>query len=483
MFRRYMYINQMRHQYKIYIITAVICFVALVFTQFLLLYNTYELLNDRYSMEKEYDIHQLYTRSIANDLFFPGGENILHAHVDTALPRLQQLYKTDSAAFAQYASALSYRVLLELHKAATDNQVFDSICHLLKIKEQMTYTILVHELAVTFDGKKYLPLYKPSTMRPLLPAGMQSNIGIRLAGNMEKAANNNIIAAIAVSDPKPNTLLVRFSMHADPANRGAIVLGQMRYTILPSLCTVLAIVILFVILVRRWKKQKRLSEMKSDFIDNITHELNTPLTTIIMATLNLKHINVPDPGISNLAAVIERQSRRLQLLVSKMLEMTVENKLLTEKMVQDVNTLVSDIVANYTVQQHRSIYLDLPDHPLCIETDSFHFTTMLQNLIDNAMKYNRQDHKLVHITVAEAGKNAMLSVADNGIGMSRSTIEKIFEKYYRASTPDDLNITGLGIGLYFVQQCVRAHNWQIDVFSTPGYGSRFVITIPLISCP
>ena len=479
-----MYINQMRHQFKIYVFTAVICFVALVLTQFLLLYNTYELLNDRYTVEKEYELHDLYTRSIANDLFFPGGERVVNSFLDTAYPRLQHLYEADTVEFRHYATTLSYGILLSLYKAATGNHVFDSICSLLQLKEPMAYTILVQEMAVTFDGRHYVPLFRPKAMLPQLPAGMQSKSGIRLAGNMETAANNNIIAAIAVSDPKPNTFLVRFSLHAEPANRRAIILRQMRYTILPSLCTVLAIVILFIILVRRWKKQKRLSEMKSDFIDHITHELNTPLTTIIMATLNLKHLPVAkDQAIHHLAAVIERQSRRLQLLVGKMLEMTVEHKLLTDKSMQDVNTLVSDIVANYAVQPNCRLHLDLPPHPLCIETDPFHFTTMLQNLIDNALKYNRQAHKLVNIVVADAGKNAVLSVADNGVGMSKSTIDKIFEKYYRDRHPGDLHVKGLGMGLYFVQQCVRAHNWQIDVHSTPGYGSRFVITIPLISCP
>jgi two-component system phosphate regulon sensor histidine kinase PhoR len=114
-----------------------------------------------------------------------------------------------------------------------------------------------------------------------------------------------------------------------------------------------------------------------------------------------------------------------------------------------------------------------------VETDHFHFTTLLLNILDNAVKYNHQSVKDIVVTITQDTENIQITISDTGIGMSKETIKHIFEKFYRYQKDLTQNIKGLGLGLHYVKQCIDAHQWKLKVESEVGKGSTFVIVIPV----
>lgn len=221
--------------------------------------------------------------------------------------------------------------------------------------------------------------------------------------------------------------------------------------------------------------------MKSDFINNITHEFNTPITAILVANRNIQNEKTLEnkQSIQALSTVIHRQAERLKLLMEKVVDVAATEQLTLKPAATDLDGLIGSIVTVYSLNYPDTIFrFQHNNETLLIVTDSFHFTTLLQNILDNGMKYNDQPHKEISITLLSHNGELDLVIKDNGIGMNAHTRQHIFEKFYRHQPRLSRPTKGLGLGLYYVKQCVEAHGWSIRVFSEPGEGSSFVITIP-----
>ncbi len=263
----------------------------------------------------------------------------------------------------------------------------------------------------------------------------------------------------------------------------ANLLGQMGIWTFSS--AVMLIVILFfsytmfVIL-----KQKRLSEIQKDFINNMTHEFKTPISTIAISTEVLK-----DPGIVktperllNYATLIENENRRLKQQVERVLQMAQLDKedIGLKKEVTDVHELIHTAVKNNAVAvgaKGGEIVLDLEAKSPRASIDALHFTNVIYNLIDNAIKYN---HEIPKIVVATRNVNGYLSISvgDNGIGISPDDQKKVFHKFYRVPTGNVHDVKGFGLGLHYVKLIVEKHHGKISLESIPGKGSKFTIVIP-----
>ncbi|GHB83168.1 two-component sensor histidine kinase [Persicitalea jodogahamensis] len=229
---------------------------------------------------------------------------------------------------------------------------------------------------------------------------------------------------------------------------------------------------LFVIL-----RQKQLSEVQRDFINNMTHELQTPISTIRIAADVLKNpkIATQPERHSRYVRIVEEEILRLQRQVEMVLNMAKaeRNKLALELEWLDAHDLITTIARPY----EDRISLDLKATSPYIMADRLHFGNLVNNLIDNALKYSPKNPE-VSVSTFDEGKNIVLSIRDQGIGIAPEQQKKIFEKFYRVSEGNVHNVKGFGIGLSYVRQIVKAHRWKLRLNSTPGKGSEFLVVIP-----
>lgn len=266
-------------------------------------------------------------------------------------------------------------------------------------------------------------------------------------------------------------------------NREAQILNQMGIWSFSSVVLLVVIVFfgytLFVIL-----KQKRLSEIQKDFINNMTHEFKTPIATIALSTEVLKSpdiIRQPE-RLLNYTTIIENENKRLKQHVERVLQMAKLDKESIELKKESVNLhdVVQEVARGMgTALQEKKIQLDLSliaVEPV-VSADRLHITNVVYNLLDNAIKYSAENPK-VWISVKEAKKTMVLEVRDNGIGVKEEDQKRIFEKFYRVPTGNVHNVKGFGLGLNYVKQIVEAHRGKITLKSHLGEGCTFRIYFP-----
>ncbi|MBL8002243.1 MAG: HAMP domain-containing histidine kinase [Flavobacteriales bacterium] len=232
-------------------------------------------------------------------------------------------------------------------------------------------------------------------------------------------------------------------------------------------------------------RQKRLSEIKNDFIGNMTHELKTPISTIALSSEVLC-----EPGIEReperlrmYAGIIRSENERLRTQVERVLQLATldrENLALKRERV-DLHAIIGEVCASFAVQvKERSGTLgtDLQAQRHTVTGDTVHLTNMLFNLVDNAVKYSPG---LVEVTIATRNEGGQLciSVRDRGLGIRREDQRHVFERFYRVPTGNVHNVKGFGLGLHYVQQIVHAHGGTIGLASEPGAGSTFTIRLPI----
>ena len=241
----------------------------------------------------------------------------------------------------------------------------------------------------------------------------------------------------------------------------------------------------FALTIRTMFKQKNLSEIKSDFINNMTHELKTPLATIslaIDALVNEKVIHDVEK-IRYYSGMIKDENKRMNKQVEKILQAArierQEIKLnLVELNAHDVITKVTDNLQLQIQEKNGTISLNLNADKSLIEADEVHFSNIIFNLLDNAIKYSKGN---LHIDVETSiAHNDMLAIKimDNGIGMSKETQQRVFEKFYRAHTGNIHNVKGFGLGLSYVKAITEAHGGKVKVESALGKGSTFTLFLP-----
>lgn len=225
--------------------------------------------------------------------------------------------------------------------------------------------------------------------------------------------------------------------------------------------------------------------MQSDFINNITHEFHTPLSAIMVANKSLQNEKITEKkeNVVSLTGVIGRQADRLKTLIGQVIDISVGRMVQLNKTTCSLNDLLEDILLDYRLNiSDGSVQLIFEKHTTHdrVAVDTFYFTTMLQNIIDNGIKYNNSSPKTITVCTSNDQQHVLLSIKDNGIGMTEATTKRIFEKFYRAPNHHKQPIQGLGLGLHYARQCLDAHHWQLQVQSKPEEGSEFVIYIPFV---
>lgn len=250
-----------------------------------------------------------------------------------------------------------------------------------------------------------------------------------------------------------------------------------------SVILILIVLITFFITSYIILRQKRLSEMKNDFISNMTHEFKTPIATIRLAAESLQNPKMRENKAMSeqFSNVITEETRRLNGQVEKILELSLLEKsnLKLNLNTHNIHDILNEAVKNMqlTLRQHKGdIQLLLEaENPEC-PVDSEHMNNVFCNLIDNAIKYTEKEPH-IKIQTKDLKKAIKLIIEDNGIGMDSQTAGRIFDRFYRAGSGNIHNVKGFGLGLHYVKEIIGAHQGDVKVESTPGKGSSFIITL------
>jgi len=465
-------------------IIAIVSLLVLSSVQFFLLYNTYELKNDHYYLAELRDINTDYSAAIRNDKVMPGGQKILDMFIDRNMSALERLHREDTAGFVLLKQKVCDSAFQSLRKANNIDSLLKKIIRKHNINRRLEYALLMESLDLAFQSNKYVSLYNKREKYAHIDPGIQTSSGIRIGGTLQDITSRNTASFFSVTSPMDHSYGVSFSLHVDILNRRLTVLRLMMPTFLLSLLSIIFVILLFFITFRNWLRQKKLSEMKSDFINSITHEFHTPLAAIIVAnkTLQNEKIISNKDNIRPLTDVIQRQSDRLRALFSQVLEITTMNKVTLQKEEYSIHLLLDEILLDYRLKLSGvNAYFNLDKHAVNdkVPLDKFWFTTIFLNIFDNAIKYNNRDSKEITVTTTEDRKGISISVRDNGIGMTPEIRKHVFEKFYRDMKNNNGQVKGLGLGLFYVKQAVDAHGWKIEIISTEGKGSEFIISIPM----
>ena len=231
-------------------------------------------------------------------------------------------------------------------------------------------------------------------------------------------------------------------------------------------------------------KQKRLSRVKNDFVNNMTHELKTPISTISLATQMLKDDSIPasSKNVGSISKIIDDETTRLSLQVEKVLKTAVFNsgRIKVKPKEVDLHEIIENVVKSFYLQvenQNGKIEKNLNADYSKVKIDEVHFTNVIYNLLDNAIKYSNGKPE-IKVETRNINHSLLIAVEDNGMGIKKKDQKKIFDQFYRVPTGNLHDVKGFGLGLNYVKRMVEEHNGSIKLHSEYKKGSRFEIFIP-----
>ncbi|WP_209331295.1 sensor histidine kinase [Lunatimonas salinarum] len=309
----------------------------------------------------------------------------------------------------------------------------------------------------------------------------QHFVGIGPINDLKSLASSGIRAELFPSDlvGRTNFLVINFPFEQN------YLLRQIWIPLSSSLLFLTIIIYCFVYAIRVIFRQKKVSDIKNDFINNMTHEFKTPISTVSLAIEALQDpdIGQRDQFRNRYLNIIKEENIRLGTQVEQVLQAAALDRkdfvLKFEKI--DLLELIENVRSHFglivekkggTIQVHSEV------HQPIIEADAFHLANILNNLLDNANKYS-PEKPLIDIFVVASGDSVRISIRDNGIGMNKDALKKIFDKFYRVPTGNIHDVKGFGLGLSYVKTMVEAHHGTVQVESELGKGSIFTINLPI----
>ncbi|MBO5054426.1 MAG: HAMP domain-containing histidine kinase [Muribaculaceae bacterium] len=301
----------------------------------------------------------------------------------------------------------------------------------------------------------------------------------------------------AAADDENNMFVVRLFPHDGMGkqyflkvyfpNRKDYVYSSMSF-MLPMIGFTVVLLIIFVVTIITAFRQKKFSEMKNDFINNMTHEFKTPISSISLAAqmLNDQTVRKSPMMLQQISTVISDETKRLRFQVEKVLQMSMfEGRKATLRLQEiDANSVIYSIVNTFKLKVEKyggKLVSNLDAMNALVEVDEMHFTNVIFNLLDNAVKYRKEDEPLC-LTVATRdlpGEKLEITIEDNGIGISKDNQKKIFEKFYRVPTGNRHDVKGFGLGLAYVYKMITELGGEITVESQLNVGTKFKIILPL----
>lgn len=396
----------------------------------------------------------------------------------------QKIYISDKNIY-DYLSYESYETSQEVINAELTGRVSNKIVILENIMDRILYS--------TPDIRERI---NPEDLEPMLRQALY-NVGIDLdfeysirsgqygviwktSGFDDKPGTNKFIIQLFPNDPVPSqNQLVLYCLQEQQYKFSRI--GNLGFMsiLFTSILLVLSTGTFIVIF-----RQKKLSEIRNDFINNMTHELKTPISTISLASQLMADKSIPDEkkNIDLLANVISDESMKLKFQVEKVLQMAIfeKSKMKFNLVSLDINILVKNVIDNFGLQianTKGTIQTDLRAASSVVMVDEIHFMNAISNLIDNAIKYSK-DQPYITISTKNTRKGILITVEDKGIGISKEDFKRIYDKFYRVHSGDLHNVKGFGLGLSYVKKVIEEHNGTITVESHLKKGTKFTIFIP-----
>jgi len=273
-------------------------------------------------------------------------------------------------------------------------------------------------------------------------------------------------------------------LHLDIPNVYNFLLGELKYLVIPSILFLLSLLICLWFLIKMLRKEERLNEVKNEFINNLTHELKTPVFSISLASNILKqHLEKGNlDKACQFLEMINGENERLKTHIDKVLELaTLDSP--TYQLAQqptDLNELVKEVISHFKIKvdsQNGRLKTDFSEQPLMASLDTTHFKNVVQNLLENSLKYSLEKVEITVVT-KRIGTYNQLTISDKGMGIPVESQKQIFEKFYRVPANNLHEVKGFGLGLNYVKKIVEAHGGEIMVESKKGTGTSFSIKIP-----
>jgi two-component system, OmpR family, phosphate regulon sensor histidine kinase PhoR len=265
--------------------------------------------------------------------------------------------------------------------------------------------------------------------------------------------------------------------------RNQFIMAQLRGAFLLSFFAVIFVMISFFVTFKMFRREQQMVKQTSDFINNMVHEFQTPLSNIrLAANLISKKKNVlTNERAKEYLDVIHAENNKMERNVEEILKVSCIGKDNCELSVIDIHQVINSTVAEFKTRLESIegiVTLQLDASKSHLKADANHFKLIISNLIDNAIKYSAGP-TILTIKTLDKNNTLQISVKDNGIGIDKKDQSKIFEKYYRVSTGDVHNVKGFGLGLTYVKKLIETYKGKIEVSSTKGQGSEFILTLPL----
>lgn len=308
-------------------------------------------------------------------------------------------------------------------------------------------------------------------------------ISNKLYGNLASLNNaflvrNYVGTTNGTFENQDYSLLTEDSMYVSVIDWEMIILRRMTLVLILSLLSILTLITLFVIAIKALIKQKKVSDVKTDFINNITHELKTPLATLGISTkiLEQKNIRENDENFNAIVSTISRQNNRLQNLIDQVMANSLaENEIELQKEKIETEDFLLSIVNDFKITFPKiNLKTDFQTQKIILILDKFHLTTAFLNVLENAVKYGS---KTITIKTRIVENQFSISIEDDGIGIEKNKQSLLFDKFYRVQQGNLHNTKGLGLGLYYVYQIVKAHQGTVKVVSDLGKGTEFTILL------
>jgi two-component system phosphate regulon sensor histidine kinase PhoR len=473
----------------LYKVIAIACTVILCFVQLLHIRNIYKLEDEVYTIDEKPIIKKEYEESIINDKVFPGAVKIIDTIIYRNLSALEEFALTDQAAYNALSARVSDTIFRDLRANNNLGTFLDSVKKKHNIDTDITYALVVERIDIAIKPNEYHNVFNNDNKTVAGNYPYKQNVGALIGGTLTTYNQQTMISAIKVSAPTPHSYRMNFALYCDRPDRlQTVIAGTLPQTLL-SVFSIIAVLVIFFLTFSNWVRQRKMTEMKTDFINTITHEFQTPLTAIIIANKTMEHENntLKSQKLASLNTILKRQTDRLSVLIKQVIETSSEKPIHLVAEPSHVNNLLDDIVADYQLNIENTntiVKLDINAESDFVVLDKLHFTSIVLNVINNGVKYNQKQQKRILVSTSnKSGDSLMLSIMDNGDGMSNKVRRKMFSRFYRNPSLTNNYGPGLGLGLYYTKQCLDAHGWKYEVRSKEGVGTEFIIYIPLLTQP
>lgn len=348
-----------------------------------------------------------------------------------------------------------------------------------RLNQDYTLRLLVNELSERDIHSSFVMQVKNSKNSPLVFQGVYQY----KKENLKETSNPTFYTAKLFQGDQgapPGILSIYFP------NKGSIIAETMGYWLFPTIIALLALLIgCFAYTLLIIFRQKKISEMKTDFINNMTHEFKTPVATIMIASESLRdpEISADEKRVNKLANIIYDENVRLGSHIERVLNIARLEKenLKIERTNVEINNLVSAVLESMKLQLEKAkgvMHVDLKATQDVVVGDELHLSNVMFNLVDNAIKYSQEKPEIT-VKSFNRDRSIVITVADKGIGMTKDHAEKIFDQFYRIPTGNIHNVKGFGLGLSYVNDIIKRLNGKISVKSEKDKGTQFEVVLPL----